>query len=173
MRFQRGASGFLHRFTDLTSSPERLEFSPFVFPVVVLGQDSIDEERRRFTVGGEVTAAAGNVPRVVIAARLGPIELLELAVRRPGAGNRVIVDAKVIADELLGTPLPSSNGAAFSSTALAGSLGFIGGPADESTWLPVRGWILELGEELEVRAETGGSTLSWWACWRNVGELGP
>jgi len=172
VRFQRSAQGLLDRFADLTTAPDRFtELAPFVVPVVMIGTDETDAERRRFMQGAEGTAAAGFVPRVVIAARTGPIQLLDLAVRRPGSA--AVVDVQLRPDEGFGTPPSGSNGVAFSSTILAGSLGFIRGPADETLWLPVRGFILPVGLELEVRNEQDGSTLSWWASWRNVGEFVP
>lgn len=90
MKFQRSAESFLQRFGDATShwSPDGLvELFPSVVPVVLLGEDRIDEERAEFFAFVDGPASVGNAAFFCLVAALGDVRLERLTMSSGGGSD--------------------------------------------------------------------------------------
>lgn len=175
MRVSRPTAAFLERFSDVLPNELR-ELSDVLVPVVVLGEDRVDNERSLFFDGGEITSAGGNTPRVELHAVSGDLEILDWWVARPtgnsawgwftGAANPAATFPTT--QSLNPAASPTSNGGlVFTSGAPLLAAGFVYGQAGLSQRVPIRG-VLQQGLALRVEQLTPTSTLSCFVQWRNA-----
>lgn len=173
MRFQRAADDFLRRFGDATShwTPDAIaEMWGGVLPVMLLGEDRVDYERRTFTDGYEVgPTGAGRLAQFALQALTGDIEVLAFGFGRPSSPNTIGYARMEASDGTASAP-GGSNGGFVASAPLSAALPTVlRGPAGETLFLPVRGLLIPRGQQLAVATTDLTATAYGWAAWRNIG----
>lgn len=175
MKWQRASDGFLERFADATShwSPDSLsELLGSVMPVVVLGQDRTDAERRGiYANGGSFSPAAGNAATVRLQAISGDVELIELLVYRTAGPIEADYDLTFLPVDpaVLGTQPQGSNGAVIASASPGAGVGMNVAAGNSVLRHPCAGIVVPQGSQIGLRTVATGVSFNYSATWRNLG----
>lgn len=171
----RATSRVVQRYADTAYGDRLAELFDGIAPVIVVGSDSIDEERAVYVSAQLIIPGGGNVGRADLFANTADVQIVSAWAACRSGPLRLRVEFIAPSNfsapvQLTGSANGSTNARAFFSIVTdPGTSRMFEAPQDTTLFLPFAGMILERGRVFRLQGASPADDVTLGFAWRNAG----